>query len=140
MLLKALSVHLYILSAIYIDYEKSKIAQIPCNLQYDRAVGYFYLGRKTIKNVSTILRKLATKTILQFGSILDPTWLILGGFWVPSWSQVSTKIEKNGVSKRCPKNYEKQVTQDMQDHARSRGITREFGLSPLLNYRIVIQA
>ena len=37
------------------------------------------MGRKTIKNVSKILPKLATKTILQFGSILNPTWLHFGG-------------------------------------------------------------
>ena len=36
------------------------------------------MGRKTIKNVSKILPKLATKTILQFGSILNPTWLHFG--------------------------------------------------------------
>ena len=77
--------------------EKSKIAQIPCNLQYDRALGYFNLGRKTIKNVSNILPKLASKTILQFGSILDPTRLHFGRVLAPklepSWHQNALKID-----------------------------------------------
>ena len=36
------------------------------------------MGRKTIKNVSKILPKLATKTTLQSASILNPTWLHFG--------------------------------------------------------------
>ena len=71
--------------------EKSKIAQIPCNLQYDRALGYFNLGRKTIKNVPNILPKLASKTILQIESIWEPTWLHFGRVWEaklePRWPQ-----------------------------------------------------
>ena len=84
--------------------EKSKIAQIRCNLQYDRALGYFNLGRKTKKNVSNILRKLASKTILQFASILDPTWLHFGRVLAPklkpSWHQNALKIN--------PRTYQKQ--------------------------------
>ena len=49
------------------------------------------MGPKTIKNASNILPKLATKTILQFGSILDPTWLhfgrALGAKLEPHWDQ-----------------------------------------------------
>ena len=57
--------------------EKSKIAQIPNNLQSDRALGYFNWGRNTIKNVSNILPKLASKTMLQVGSKIDPNWSIV---------------------------------------------------------------
>ena len=75
--------------------EKSKIAQIHCNLQYDRALGYFNLRRKTIKNVSNILPKLASKTMLQVRSILEPTWLhfgmVLAPKLEPSWHQDALK-------------------------------------------------
>ena len=71
--------------------EKSKIAQIPCNLQYDRALGYFNLGRKTIKNVPNILPKVASKTMLQIESIWEPTWLHFGKVLAPklepNWHQ-----------------------------------------------------
>ena len=55
------------------------------------------MGRKTIKNVSKILPKLATKTTLQFASILNPTWLhfgtVLGAKLEPSWHQIASKVD-----------------------------------------------
>ena len=61
------------------------------------------MGPKTIKNVSNILPKLAYKTVLQVGSILDPTWLHFGRVLAPklepSWHQNTLKID--------PRTYEK---------------------------------
>ena len=84
--------------------EKSKIAQIPCNLQYDRALGYFNLVRKTIKNVPNILPKVASKTILPIEPIWEPTWLHFGRVLAPklepSWHPNALKID--------PRTYQKQ--------------------------------
>ena len=63
--------------------EKSKIAQNRCNLQYERAIGYFHFCRKIIKNVSNILLKLASKTTLQIEAIWEPTWLDFGRVLAP---------------------------------------------------------
>ena len=63
--------------------EKSKNAQNHYNLQYVRALGYLNLGRKTIKNGSNILPKLASKTMLQIRAILEPTWLHFGMVLAP---------------------------------------------------------
>ena len=52
------------------------------------------MGRKTIKNVSKILPKLATKTILQFGSILNPTWLHFGRVL---GAKLEPKSDQNGL-------------------------------------------
>ena len=75
--------------------EKSKIARSSCNLQYFRALGYLNLGRKTIKNGSNILPKLASKTMLQVRSILNPTGLHFGRFLAPklepNWHQNALK-------------------------------------------------
>ena len=77
--------------------EKSKIAKNHYNLQYFRALGYLNLGRKTIKNGSNILPKLASKTMLQVGSIWDPTWLhfgmVLAPKLEPNWHQNALKTD-----------------------------------------------
>ena len=52
------------------------------------------MGRKTIKNVSKILLKVATKTILHFGSILNPTWLHFGRVL---GAKLEPKSDQNGV-------------------------------------------
>ena len=84
--------------------EKSRIAQIPCNLQYDRALGYFNLGRKTMKNVSSILPKLASKTMLQIESIWEPTWLHFGRVLAPklepSWHQNALEVDPTTNQKK----------------------------------------
>ena len=64
------------------------------------------LGPKTIKNVSNILPKLASKTMLQIGSIWEPTWLhfgrVLGTKLVPSWYQIAPKIDPKTYKKNDP--------------------------------------
>ena len=54
--------------------------------------GHVILDQKINKNRPNILLKTTLKTIVQLGSILEPTWVYFGRFWVPSWSQVGTKI------------------------------------------------
>ena len=52
------------------------------------------MGRKTIKNVSKILPKLATKTILQLGSIFNPIWVHFGRIL---GAKLEPKSDQNGV-------------------------------------------
>ena len=65
---------------------------------------YLNLGPKTIKNGSNILPKLASKTMLQDGSILDPTWLHFGKVLAPklepSWHQNALKIDPRTYQKK----------------------------------------
>ena len=67
-----------------------------CVLQYNRALGHVMLSTKIDKNRSNILQKTASKSMLQLGSILEPTWLhfgrVLGVKIGPSWLQMATKI------------------------------------------------
>ena len=59
---------------------------------------------KTVKNVSNIHPKIASKTMFQFASVLDPTWLHFGRVLAPklepSWHQNALKID--------PRTYQKQ--------------------------------
>ena len=69
------------------------------------------LGAKLGPNWHEIAQKIDPRGDQKNDQILGCFWMalerILGGFWVPSWSQVGTKIGKNGVPKRCRKNDEK---------------------------------
>ena len=55
------------------------------------------LGFKIIKNRADVLQKVASTTMLQFGSILNQTWLnfgrVLAPKLVPIWPQVALKID-----------------------------------------------
>ena len=63
-----------------------------------RAFGHVKLSAKIMKNRCNILPKIASKTMLQVVSILDPTWLHFGMVLAPklgpSWHQ-------NGNKNRC---------------------------------------
>ena len=58
---------------------------------------YLNMGPKTIKNLSNILPKLASKTMLQVGSILNPIWLHFGMVFAPklepNWHQNALKTD-----------------------------------------------
>ena len=58
--------------------EKPKILKKHCILQWFRASGHVELGPKIIKNRADVFQKVASKTMLQLGSILEPTWLDFG--------------------------------------------------------------
>ena len=66
------------------------------NLQYDRALGYVMLYTKINQKWSNIHQKTTLKSMLQFWSILEPTWLHFGrGLGVkmePSGHQIASKI------------------------------------------------
>ena len=47
-------------------------------LQYHRALGHIMLSTKIDKNRLNILQKTASKSMLQLGSVLEPTWLHVG--------------------------------------------------------------
>ena len=61
------------------------------------------MGPKIIKNEAGISQKVAPKTMLQLGSILDPTWLNFGRVLAPklgtSWQQVALKIDAKNDQK-----------------------------------------
>ena len=59
--------------------QKIKKPILYCNLQYNRALGHVMLSTKIDKNRLSILQKTASKSMLQLGSILEPTWLHFGG-------------------------------------------------------------
>ena len=65
-----------------------------CNLQYDRALGYVMLYTKINKKWSNIHQKTTLKSMLQFWSILEPTWLYFGKVLgdKPRWHQIGSKI------------------------------------------------
>ena len=54
--------------------EKQKCFKTHRNLQYNRALGHVMLSTKIDKNRPNILQKTAPKSMLQLGSILEPTW------------------------------------------------------------------
>ena len=70
-----------------------------CNLEYDRALGYVMLYTKINKTWSNIHQKTTLKSMLQFWSILEPTWLYFGKVWgaklEPKWYQIALKIDPN---------------------------------------------
>ena len=59
---------------------------------------------KTVKNVSNIHPKIASKTMFQFASVLDPTWLHFGRVLAPklepSWHQNALKIDPRTYQKK----------------------------------------
>ena len=61
------------------------------------------MGPKIIKNKAGISQKVAPKTMLQLGSILDPTWLnfgrVLAPKLVPTWPQDALKIDSQNYQK-----------------------------------------
>ena len=63
--------------------QKAKMLKKHCVLQYNRALGHVMLSTKIDKNRLNILLETASKSMLQLGSILEPTWLhfgrVLGG-------------------------------------------------------------
>ena len=69
----------------------------------NRALGHVMLGTKINKNRPNIHQKTALKSTLQFGSILEPTWLhfgrILGAKMGPSWLQMAPKIDPENDTK-----------------------------------------
>ena len=77
--------------------EKSTIAKSACVVEYLRALGYLYLGAKTIKNQCNNPPKLASKTMPPTGSILHQIWLHFGTVLAPklgsSWHQNALKTE-----------------------------------------------
>ena len=72
-------------------------------LQYNRALGHVMLSTKIYKNRPNILQKTAPKSMLQLGSILEPTWLhfgrVLGAKMGPSWLQMAPKIDPKNAQK-----------------------------------------
>ena len=74
-----------------------------CVLQYNRALGHVMLSTKIDKNQPNILQKTAPKSMLQLGSILEPTWLhfgrVLGAKMGPSWLQMAKKSIQNTINK-----------------------------------------
>ena len=61
------------------------------------------LSTKIDKNRLNILLKTASKSMLQLGSILEPTWLHFGRVWGvkmwPSWLQLALKIDPKNDTK-----------------------------------------
>ena len=61
------------------------------------------LSTKTDKKLLNILLKTASKSMLQLGSILEPTWLhfgrVLGVKMWPSWLQLALKIDPKNDTK-----------------------------------------
>ena len=68
--------------------------------------GHLMLGSKIVKNRPNILPKTAFKSMVQFRSILEPTWLhferILGAKMEPSRHKIAPKVD--------PKNDQKMIT------------------------------
>ena len=66
-------------------------------LQYNRALGHVMLCTKIDKHRPNIPQKTALKSMLQVGSILEPTWVNFGRVWGvkmgPSWLQMAPKID-----------------------------------------------
>ena len=73
-------------------------------LQYNRALGHVMLNTKVDKNRLNILLKTASKSMLQLGSILEPTWLHFGRvFWVKNVAKLAPIGSKNRSKKRYKK-------------------------------------
>ena len=74
-------------------------------LHYNRALSHVMLSTKIDKNQPNILQKTAPKSMLQLGSILEPTWFhfgrVMGAKMGPSWLQMASKI----YPKNDQKNY-----------------------------------
>ena len=72
-------------------------------LQYIRALGYVMLCTTINKNRPNILQKTVLKSMLQLGSILEPTWLhfgrVLGAKMGPSWFQMALDIDPKANQK-----------------------------------------
>ena len=83
--------------------QKAKMLKNYCVLQYNRALGHVMLSTKTDKNRLNILLKTASKSMLQLGSILEPTWLhfgrVLGVKMWPSWLQLALKTDPKNDTK-----------------------------------------
>ena len=83
--------------------EKPKILKKHYILQWFRASGHVELGPKIIKNRADVFQKVASKTMLQLGSILEPTWLdfgrVLAPKFGPNWSQVALKMDPKSDQK-----------------------------------------
>ena len=77
--------------------QKTKMLKNHWFLQYNRALGYVMLSTKINKNRPNIHQKTALKFMLQFWSILEPTWLyfgrVLGAKMGPRWHQIVAKID-----------------------------------------------
>ena len=77
-----------------------------------RGSSYVVLGLKIIKNRADILQKVASKNMLQLGTILDPTWLNFGRVLAPklgpTWPQVALKSD--------PKTTKNQETSDQKTY------------------------
>ena len=72
-------------------------------LQYIRALDYVTMCTTITKKRANILQKRAIKSILQLGSILEPTWLhfgrVLGAKMGPSWFQIALNIDPKANQK-----------------------------------------
>ena len=64
---------------------------------------YVVLGLEIIKNRTDVLQKVASTTMLQFGSILNQTWLnfgrVLAPKLVPIWPQVALNVDPEKYDK-----------------------------------------
>ena len=58
-----------------------------------------YYLRKSIKIDPTSIKKAALKFMLQFSSILEPTWLCYGNVWGTRWGPDGTKWFQKSIQK-----------------------------------------
>ena len=75
--------------------QKTKILTNRWFLQYSRALGYVMLCTKINKNWTNIHQKTTLKSMLQFWSILEPTWLYIGRVLGSRWGQDGAKMAPN---------------------------------------------
>ena len=75
----------------------------PLFLQYNRALGYVMLSTKSHKNRPNIHQKTALKFMLQFSSILEPTWLCFEKVWGTRWGPDGTKWLQKSIQKSIQK-------------------------------------
>ena len=83
------------------------------------------INEKSIKNQ---LKKWSM-TGWMLGWILDGSWIdfwwILGPSWEVSWGQVGTKIQENGIPKRCQK-----IIENLETQRWCRGLRKTWILAP----------
>ena len=88
--------------------QKINMLNLHLFLQYNRALSYVVLSTKIHKNQHNIHQKTALKFMLQFSSILEPTWLCYGKVWGdkmgPRWHQIDPKIDPK-IMKNRSKNH-----------------------------------